>query len=116
MTTQTLPTYCVSHGGGPWPWMKNQMNGAYDALENSLKAMPQQIGTTPKAVLVISGHWEAQDFAVMSNPNPPMIYDYSGFPEHTYRIEYSAPGAPDLAEHVRCLLEDADITARTDSR
>ena len=36
MTTRTLPTYFMSHGGGPWPWMKDQMRGAYDRLEASL--------------------------------------------------------------------------------
>ena len=52
----TLPTYFISHGGGPWPWMKSEPTGAYDQLEASLKAMPGQIGETPEAVLVISGH------------------------------------------------------------
>ena len=52
----TLPTYFISHGGGPWPWMKCEPTGAYDQLEASLKAMPGQIGETPEAVLVISGH------------------------------------------------------------
>src|SRR5664279_5707142 len=116
MATQTLPTYFISHGGGPWPWMKDQTNGAYEALENSLKAMPQQMGATPKAVLVISGHWEARNFTVMSSPNPPMIYDYSGFPEHTYRIKYAAPGSPQTAERVRELIEGAGFSVRLDSK
>jgi len=109
-----LPTYFISHGGGPWPWMKKQSNGMYDKLESALKAMPGQIGTTPKAVLVISGHWAEHDFTVMSSPNPPMIYDYSGFPEDTYRITYPAPGAPRTAERVRRLIEDSGFAARLD--
>jgi hypothetical protein len=71
----TLPTYFISHGGGPWPWIKGELNGACDKLEVALKAMPAQIGTTPHAVLVISGHWEERAFTVMSSPNPPMISD-----------------------------------------
>jgi len=52
----TLPTYFISHGGGPWPWMKAQMGGAYDRLEASLRDMPRQLGPVPpKAVLMISG-------------------------------------------------------------
>ena len=116
MTTRTLPTYFISHGGGPWPWMKDLTNGAYDRLEASLTEMPQQIGTTPKAVLVISGHWEERDFTVMSGANPAMIYDYSGFPEHTYRIKYAPPGSPQIAERVRGLIEGAGFAAHLDPR
>jgi aromatic ring-opening dioxygenase catalytic subunit (LigB family) len=83
-------------------------------LEASLKDMPRQIGMTPKAVLVVSGHWEAREFAVMSNPHPPMVYDYSGFPQHTYDVVYPAPGAPQLAERVRILIENTGLPARLD--
>ena len=116
MTTRTLPTYFISHGGGPWPWMKDLTNGAYDRLEASLAEMPRQIGMTPKAVLVISGHWEERDFTIMSGANPAMIYDYSGFPEHTYRIRYAPPGSPQIAERVRGLIEGAGFAAHLDTR
>jgi aromatic ring-opening dioxygenase catalytic subunit (LigB family) len=116
LTTQTLPTYFISHGGGPWPWMKDQMNGAYDRLEAALKEMPRQLGTTPKAVLVISGHWEERDFTVMSSPTPQMIYDYSGFPEYTYDIKYAAPGSPQTAERVRGLIERAGFSVGLDAQ
>ncbi len=116
MATQILPTYFISHGGGPWPWMKDRMNGAYDRLEASLQEIPRQLGATPKAVLVISGHWEATDFTVMSSPSPPMLYDYSGFPEHTYHIRYAAPGSPQTAERVRQLIEAAGFAVRVDAQ
>jgi aromatic ring-opening dioxygenase catalytic subunit (LigB family) len=115
MATSTLPTFFISHGGGPWPWMKYQLNGAYDRLEAALQQMPQQVGVTPKAVLMVSAHWEERDFTLMAHPQPPMIYDYSGFPDYTYRIQYAAPGAPQLAERGRGLLEGAGITARLDA-
>jgi aromatic ring-opening dioxygenase catalytic subunit (LigB family) len=111
----TLPTYFISHGGGPWPWMKDRLNGAYDQLETSLRAIPGQIGVTPKAVLVISGHWEERDFTVLSSPEPPMIYDYSGFPEHTYRVTYPAPGLPRMAQRVGQLIDEAGFSARLDA-
>lgn len=110
-----LPTYFISHGGGPWPWMKEQNRGAYDRLEASLQAMPRDIGVTPAAVLVISGHWEEDEFTVMAHPRPPMIYDYSGFPAHTYEISYPAPGAPRLAQRVQELLQGAGIAAPLDT-
>jgi aromatic ring-opening dioxygenase catalytic subunit (LigB family) len=85
-----------------------------DLLATSLQAIPNQIGVTPKAILVISGHWEERDFTVMSSAAPPMIYDYSGFPEHTYHIKYSAPGAPQVARRVQELLAQAGFQTKSD--
>lgn len=115
-TAQRLPTYFISHGGGPWPWLKEQMPGVYDNLEASLRDMPSQLGTTPKAVLMVSGHWEERDFTVMASPRPPMVYDYSGFPAFTYQIEYPAPGSPEVARRVQELLRGAGFDARADDR
>jgi aromatic ring-opening dioxygenase catalytic subunit (LigB family) len=111
-----LPTYFLSHGGGPWPFMKDQMGSVYDELEASLKALPAEIGTKPSAILAISGHWEEPDFGVMSSAHPPMIYDYSGFPEHTYQIQYPAPGSPELANRVQQLLQQAGFKTHLDDR
>ena len=115
MTTSTLPTFYISHGGGPWPWMEGPRYDAHRKLEAALQQLPQLVGVTPKAVLMISAHWEEADFAVMSHPSPPMVYDYTGFPENTYQIQYAAPGAPQLAEQVHGLLESAGIAARLDA-
>ena len=114
MTTSPLPTFYLSHGGGPWPWMKGPSYDAHRKLEAALQRLPQLVGETPKAVLVISAHWEDKDFAVMSNPHPPMLYDYNGFPENTYQVRYTAPGAPKLAERVHGLLQGAGIAAHLD--
>jgi aromatic ring-opening dioxygenase catalytic subunit (LigB family) len=113
---QRLPTYFISHGGGPWPWLKEQMPGVYDKLEASLKEIPRELGMAPKAVLVVSGHWEERDFTVMSSPQPPMIYDYLGFPEFTYRIKYPAKGSPEVARRVQELLRGAGFGAPDDNR
>jgi len=114
MTTARLPTYFISHGGGPWPWMKEQMGGVYDRLEAALARMPADLGHTPRAVLMVSAHWEAPQFTVQTHPSPPMLYDYGGFPEFTYRIQYPAPGAPDVAARVRAVLDAAGIESRED--
>ena len=71
-----LPTYFISHGGGPWPWMPD-MRRSMRVLEAALKDMPHQIGVKPKAILMVSGHWEDSAFAVMANPRPGMLYDLS---------------------------------------
>ncbi|MES2564624.1 MAG: class III extradiol ring-cleavage dioxygenase [Pseudomonadota bacterium] len=115
--TTPLPTYFISHGGGPWTHMKNQLGNTYDALEASLQGIPLELGgAKPKAALVVSGHWEEDVFTVMSSARPPMIYDYHGFPAHTYEIRYDAPGSPEIAARVRELLETAGLSARVDNR
>jgi aromatic ring-opening dioxygenase catalytic subunit (LigB family) len=114
MTAPRLPTYFLSHGGGPWPWMKDSLAGAYDGLEAALARLPDEIGGAPRAVLMVSAHWEAPVFTVQTHPEPPMIYDYGGFPESTYRIRYPAPGAPALAARVRALLDGAGIASAED--
>ncbi len=110
-----LPTYFVSHGGGPWPYMKKEYGRTYDKLSAALKEMPAQIGVRPTAILVISAHWQEDEFTVMTNPAPGMIYDYKGFPDHTYQISYPAPGSPHLAKQVQELLTHAGITVNSDA-
>lgn len=110
-----LPTYFISHGGGPWPWLPN-MRQMLTSLETSLAHMPAEIGTTPKAILMVSGHWEEPDFAVMSSPAPGMVYDYGGFPPETYQIVYPAPGAPELAQRTADLLKAAGLPTHLDAK
>ena len=114
MAQPRLPTYFLSHGGGPWPWMKDFRPGAYDKLETSLLDVRREVGHAPRAILMISGHWEERGFMLSSAANPPMVFDYQGFPEHTYRIRYDAPGAPALAGKVRSMLEDGGVQTGLD--
>lgn len=114
MSTPALPVFFISHGGGPWPWVSGEMLEAHRNLAAALKQLPQLVGAAPRAVLMVSAHWEEDDFTVMGHPQPPMIYDYSGFPENTYHVQYAAPGAPQLARQVHDLLQGAGIAARLD--
>ncbi|MDY0745451.1 class III extradiol ring-cleavage dioxygenase [Paucibacter sp. R3-3] len=115
-TTSRLPAYFLSHGGGPWPYMDGPFRAHFTQLEASLKAIPQELGVKPKAVLMISGHWEERDsFAAMASAKPPMVYDYGGFPAHTYSVVYPAPGDPALAERVRGLIAAAGLPASLDA-
>lgn len=116
MTQPRLPTYFLSHGGGPWPWLKAERPGVYDQLEASLHDVRRELGEAPRAVLVVSGHWEADRFLLSSAARPPMEFDYHGFPEHTYRISYGAPGAPELAGQVRAMLAAGGLATGLDPR
>lgn len=114
MNNSRLPTYFVSHGGGPWPYMNGEFRRNFDRLEQSLVEMRAELGDAPKAILVISGHWEGEGLAISSGAKPGMVYDYSGFPEYLYHITYGAPGSPELAKRVQELLRAGGIEAQLD--
>ncbi len=110
MSTPRQPTWFLSHGGGPWPYMDGPFRHHFGPLEAALQAMPGQLPEPPKAVLMVSGHWETPGgFEVMSSPQPGMVYDYGGFPAHTYSVVYPAPGSPELAARVQQLLAEANL-------
>jgi aromatic ring-opening dioxygenase catalytic subunit (LigB family) len=114
MTAPRLPTYFLSHGGGPWPYMDGGMRRRFEKLEASLLAIRQEWSDAARAVLVISGHWETEEFAVSSGARPGMVFDYYGFPEHLYRIKYDAPGSPELAMRARAMLQAGGFTCVSD--
>jgi 4,5-DOPA dioxygenase extradiol len=70
----------------------------------------------PQAVLMVSAHWEASPLSLAATDDgAPLVYDFYGFPERYYTVEYRAPGAPGLADRVRTLLADAEpVTRRPD--
>jgi aromatic ring-opening dioxygenase catalytic subunit (LigB family) len=93
----------------------DEMRPLMAGLEHSLRELPATLPRRPRAVLMISGHWESPAFAVMSHPQPPMLYDYFGFPAHTYRVTYPAAGSPELAAEVRDLIATADLPVTFDA-
>ncbi|GAA5162918.1 class III extradiol ring-cleavage dioxygenase [Viridibacterium curvum] len=109
-----MPVYYLSHGGGPWPFMEGPFRAMFAQLERSLQDIPRQLPAEPRALLVITGHWEAAQFTVSTGPQPGMIYDYFGFPESMYQIHYPAPGSPELAAQVAALLEKSGWHVGTD--
>ncbi len=114
MSLPRLPTYFVSHGGGPWPYMTGEFRQRFDKLERSLVAMRRELGEWPRAILMVSGHWEETGLVISSGERPCMVYDYSGFPDYLYHIEYRAPGSPALAGRVQQLLAAGGVEARLD--
>jgi len=58
----------------------------------------------PKSVLMLSAHWKARPLTIGATRTVPLIYDFYGFPEPFYQVEYAAPGAPELAQRVKELI------------
>jgi aromatic ring-opening dioxygenase catalytic subunit (LigB family) len=110
-----LPTLFVSHGGGPWPWVDG-MREQFAKTAAEFRRLPARLPARPKAALVVTGHWEASEFTVSTGAHPPMEYDYSGFPAHTYQLKYPAAGSPALAARVEALLGAAGIAVREDAQ
>jgi aromatic ring-opening dioxygenase catalytic subunit (LigB family) len=113
MAAVRQPTFFISHGGGPWPWIP-EMKIQFTRTVNWLSGLPKTLPEKPKAILSVSGHWEESEFTVSTAKMPPMIYDYGGFPEHTYQIKYPAQGSPEFAKEVRALLTKAGIQNQED--
>jgi aromatic ring-opening dioxygenase catalytic subunit (LigB family) len=112
-----LPTYFVPHGGGPCFFMDPPMGppGTWDRMAAFLRSLPADLGVTPRAILAVTGHWETEDLRVTAGANPPLVYDYYGFPENTYHLTYPAPGAPALAAEVAALLRAAGFPTTEDA-
>jgi len=110
-----LPTYFISHGGGPCFFMDWNPPDTWKGLGDWLARIGADVGRKPAAVIVVSAHWEAPAFAVTGAAQPALIYDYQGFPPHTYQLRYPAPGAPALAQRVTELLTTAGLSAQVDS-
>lgn len=111
-----LPTLFIPHGGGPCFFMDWTVGppDTWRTMAQWLGQLGDSIGALPKAVLVISGHWEEAAFKVTASSKPPLLYDYHGFPKHTYALEYPAPGSPTLAREVVELLAGAGLTSQLD--
>ena len=60
--------------------------------------------------------WQERQPTVTSNTQPPLLYDFYGFPEESYKIQYDAPGAPQLAQRIAGLLKSAGLSCDFDSK
>lgn len=112
-----MPAIFLPHGGGPWPFVDVGFGdpAEYASLADYLRTVPAMPNTPPRALLVISAHWETRVPTVMTSPQPPMLYDYYGFPPASYAITWPAPGEPALASRVRELLRAAGLESAEDA-
>lgn len=107
MELQTLPGLFISHGSPMLALDPEQVGPALHRLSVNLP--------TPKAIIVMSAHWESKALEVSSSTRPETWHDFRGFPPELYEIRYSAPGQPELAEEILKLLADAHFVAHANS-
>jgi aromatic ring-opening dioxygenase catalytic subunit (LigB family) len=105
------PSIFLPHGGGPCFFMNpdGPPDLMWQPMEEYLRGLVASLPERPMAILLVSGHWEESRFTVQSGERPGLLYDYYGFPEHTYHLRWDAPGAPGLAARVTALLEEAGL-------
>lgn len=112
MSNFLMPVLFVPHGGGPMPLLGEPNHRELTAFMRSISAeLPR-----PKAIVVITAHWEESQVSISSSAAPGMLYDYYGFPPESYAFKYPVAGDPVLAQHMADLLAANGIESRLDSR
>ena len=119
MTEIRQPALFLPHGGGPCFWIDGPPpfgRQSWEGLRAYLAGVVERLPAPPKAFLVVTAHWEEAAPTVSVNPAPGMIFDYFGFPAHTYELTWPAPGAPELAAKVTKLLSTAGIESTSETK
>jgi aromatic ring-opening dioxygenase catalytic subunit (LigB family) len=114
----TLPTLFIPHGGGPCFFMDpdgGPSDPMWQPMERYLAGLIDSLPERPRAILLVSGHWEEAEITVHAGARPELLFDYYGFPEHTYRLRWDAPGAPDVAQRAASLLREAGFVTREEN-
>ena len=109
------PALFIPHGAGPCFFMDWNPHDTWDDMAACLAHIGSSLPARPRAILMVSAHWRSRQFDITAGPQPELIYDYYGFPEHTYQLRYPAPGEPMLANNVGELLTQAGVATRLDA-
>lgn len=99
--TPKMPVLFLGHGSPMNAIEENEFVRGFRKVSDQI--------ATPKAILVISAHWETKGTQVTAMQNPPTIHDFGGFPKALYEVEYPAPGSPELAKGIQELVHSTDV-------
>lgn len=113
----TQPAVFIPHGGGPCFFLNEDGScpPAWIVMRDYLAQLVDALPERPRAILLISAHWIEPRFTVHTGERPELLFDYYGFPAHTYDLRWDAPGAPDLARRAATLLKAAGLDTGEES-
>ncbi len=100
-----FPSLFISHGS---PMLALEPGESGPALARLAAEMPR-----PRAIVIVSAHWESQELLVNANPQPETWHDFGGFPAALFAVQYPAVGLPELSGEVAALLNAAGLPAKT---
>jgi 4,5-DOPA dioxygenase extradiol len=103
-----LPSLFISHGS---PMLALQPGASGPALNRLAAELPR-----PKAIVVVSAHWESHELLVTGGAAPETWHDFGGFPAELFAVQYPAPGNPQLAAQIVELLQADGLDAQLDAR
>ncbi|CAF1194194.1 unnamed protein product [Didymodactylos carnosus] len=128
MSSSKQPAMYVTHGGGPCWFMDGKDFPSFANIDKNsagakwFRQLPHQIGQSdqhkPKAILLVSAHWESSDVVHISAQaqHTDLYYDYGGFPKETYEIKFQPKGDLQLSQQVLDLLKKSNISAVLNSK
>lgn len=101
VSTEKMPVLFLGHGS---PMNAIEENEFVTGFRNVSKDLPK-----PKAILVISAHWETRGTFVTAMQQPRTIHDFGGFPQALFDVQYPAPGSPDHAKQTKELIKKTNV-------
>ena len=96
-----LPTVFISHGSPMLAIEPGPYGNAWRKMANDLPR--------PKAMLVVSAHWNTRQPSLTLADKPDTIHDFGGFPQELFDVQYNAPGNPELAKQTAALVHSTHV-------
>lgn len=100
-STELMPVLFVGHGSPMNAIQDNEFSRSWKEIGKSLPK--------PRAILVISAHWETRGTFVTAMEKPQTIHDFGGFPQELFNVQYLAPGSPQLAKETKSVIVKTDV-------
>ncbi|MCW3789179.1 4,5-DOPA dioxygenase extradiol [Plebeiibacterium sediminum] len=99
--TPKMPALFLGHGSPMNAIEENEFVQGFRKVSSEIEV--------PKAIIVVSAHWESRGTKVTAMEHPQTIHDFGGFTKALYEVQYPAPGSPELAKETQSLIKSTDV-------